>query len=145
MNFIKHYLEVMNKNAEDDRLNPTHVSLYISLFTFWNLNRFENPVSIARDEVMKVSKIGSQNTYHKCLKDLSDYQYLKYIPSHNPFRGSQVHMYNFDTSSVQALANSSRKSDTSAVQALSPSINSNKRIKHTNSESQKNKNFDEPL
>lgn len=145
----------MNKIAEDDRLHATHVSLYISLFTLWNLNRFENPISINREEVMKISKIGSRNTYHKCLRDLDDYGYLEYEPSHNPLKGSRINMLNFDptvstsggTSDGQAVSNTSPKSDTSTVQALSPYINSNKHLKPNtkNSNVNQNKNFNEPL
>ncbi|MEP0367346.1 MAG: hypothetical protein ABJN36_17620 [Cyclobacteriaceae bacterium] len=143
MNFIKHYLSVMNKITEDNRLHATHVSLYISLFTLWNLNRFENPISINREEVMKISKIGSRNTYHKCLKELDQFGYLEYLPSHNPLKGSLVNMLNFDTTPVQALGNTSPKNDTSSVQALSPSLNSNKHLKQSNTHV--NKNFNEPL
>ncbi len=133
----------MNKITEDNRLHATHVSLYISLFTLWNLNRFENPISINREEVMKISKIGSRNTYHKCLKELDKYGYLEYLPSHNPLKGSLVNMLNFDTSTVQALVNTRPKNDTSTVQALSPSLNSNKHLKQTHTHV--NKNFNEPL
>lgn len=137
----------MNKITEDNRLHATHVSLYISLFTLWNLNRFENPISINREEVMKISKIGSRNTYHKCLKELDQFGYLEYLPSHNPLKGSLINMYNFDTTGstthVQALGNTSPKNDTSSVQALSPSLNSNKHSKQSNTHV--NKNFNEPL
>lgn len=133
----------MNKITEDNRLHATHVSLYISLFTLWNLNRFENPISINREEVMKISKIGSKNTYHKCLKELDQFGYLEYLPSHNPLKGSLVNMLNFDTTPVQALGNTSPKNDTSSVQALSPSLNSNKHLKQSNTHV--NKNFNEPL
>ncbi|WP_421873012.1 hypothetical protein [Marinoscillum sp.] len=137
----------MNKITEDKRLHATHVSLYISLFTLWNLNRFENPISINREEVMKISKIGSRNTYHKCLKELDQFGYLEYLPSHNPLKGSLINMYNFDTtgstSDVQALSNTRPKNDTSSVQALSPSLNSNKHLKQSNTHV--NKNFNEPL
>lgn len=108
----------------DDRLHATHVSLYISLFTLWNLNRFENPISINREEVMKISKIGSKHTYHKCLKNLSEYGYLKYYPSHNPLRGSKVYMFNFSTTDEQVVSQTSAKIGTSNEQALPPSLNS---------------------
>lgn len=145
MNFIKHYLAVMTKISEDGRLNATHVSLYISLFTLWNQNRFENPISINRQEVMKMSKIGSKNTYHKCLRELSEFQYFEYLPSNNPLKGSLINMYNFGTSTVQALDKSSPKSGTSTVQVVGPSINSNKHLKHKQSHVNQNKNYDEPL
>lgn len=110
--------------SEDDRLNPSHVSLYMALFQLWNLNKFNNPISIARGEMKKLSKIGSNNTYLKCLKDLTNYGYLKYIPSHNPYKGSEVYLCKFDTSTTQALRHKYLKIDTSTEQALRPSINS---------------------
>jgi hypothetical protein len=82
----------MEKVYDDDRLNSGHVSLYLSLFQFWNLKRFENPFRIFRDEVMTLSKIGSKSTYHKCLHDLNNWGYLIYFPSKNPAVGSKVKM-----------------------------------------------------
>ncbi|MDP9955167.1 hypothetical protein J2X97_000804 [Epilithonimonas hungarica] len=83
--------------ADEQTLNPTHISLYIALFQFWNFNRFRNPISISRDEVMRISKISSKATYHKCLKELHALGYMDYQPSYNPFRGSHVVMFDFAT------------------------------------------------
>jgi len=96
MNYIKHLTGFFDRVVPDDRLNPTHISLYLSLFQFWNVNRFQNPISICREEVMRVSKICAKATYHKCMKDLHNYGYVKYIPSYNPFKGSLVHLVVFD-------------------------------------------------
>lgn len=95
MNYIKHLTGFFDKVAKDKLLNPTHISLYIALFQFWNCNRFRNPISISRDEVMRISKISSKATYHKCLKALHANGYIKYEPSYNPFRGSHVFLFNF--------------------------------------------------
>ena len=95
MNYIKHLTGFFDKVAKDRALNPTHVSLYMSLFQFWNYNRFKNPISISRDEVMRISKISSKATYHKCLKALHAQGYIKYEPSYNPFKGSHVFLFNF--------------------------------------------------
>jgi len=95
MNYIKHLTGFFDKVAKDKLLNPTHVSLYIALFQFWNCNRFKNPISISRDEVMRISKISSKATYHKCLKALHANGYIKYEPSYNPFKGSHVYLFNF--------------------------------------------------
>jgi len=95
MNYIKHLTGFFDKVANDRMLNPTHVSLYMSLFQFWNYNRFRNPISISRDEVMRISKISSKATYHKCLKALHSQGYIKYEPSYNPFKGSHVFLFNF--------------------------------------------------
>ncbi|RVT75384.1 transcriptional regulator [Flavobacterium sufflavum] len=95
MNYIKHLTGFFEKVATDKALNPTHVSLYMSLFQFWNCNRFKNPISISRDEVMRISKISSKATYHKCLKNLHSLGYINYEPSYNPFKGSHVYLFNF--------------------------------------------------
>ena len=95
MNYIKHLSGFFDKVANDKTLNPTHVSLYMSLFQFWNCNRFKNPISISRNEVMRISKISSKATYHKCLKNLHALGYINYEPSHNPFKGSHVYLFNF--------------------------------------------------
>jgi len=124
VNYITQLTEALSRFSDDHRLNPTHVSLYLALFQFWNLNRFHNPVSISRSEVMKISKIGSNATYHRCIKDLHNWQYLEYMPSYNPLKGSLVHMFNFDTSTKQAVNSNYPKNEQVQEQALVPSINS---------------------
>ncbi len=95
MNYIKHLSGFFEKVSVDNRLNPTHISLYVSLFQFWNACRFHNPISISRSEAMRVSKICSKATYHKCMRELNDFGYLSYQPSYNPYKGSLVYLFNF--------------------------------------------------
>jgi len=95
MNYIRHLTGFFERVTKDRSLNPTHISLYVAIFQFWNLNRFRNPISISRDELMRISKISSKATYHKCLKLLHEHGYLKYEPSYNPYRGSHVFLFNF--------------------------------------------------
>lgn len=142
MNYIKHLTGFFERVIKDKTLNPTHVSLYMALFQFWNFNRFKNPISISRDEVMRISKISSKATYHKCLKNLHSLGYIDYQPSFNPFRGSQVFMLNFsedlkpvskqtkpknepffEPPDKQALNKSCTGDETGSEQALVPSIN----------------------
>ena len=168
MNYIKHLTGFFEKVAIDKTLNPTHVSLYIALFQFWNCNRFKNPISINRDEVMRISKISSKATYHKCLKNLHSLGYINYEPSCNPFKGSHVILFNFSEDlkplpkserkpkneplnelvSEQALNKPCTSSETGTEQAVVPSINY---INNTNILNNKNvsnlekltKNFEE--
>ena len=168
MNYIKHLTGFFEKVAIDKTLNPTHVSLYIALFQFWNCNRFKNPISINRDEVMRISKISSKATYHKCLKNLHSLGYINYEPSYNPFKGSHVILFNFSEDlkplpkserkpkneplnelvSEQALNKPCTSSETGTEQAVVPSINY---INNTNILNNKNvsnlekltKNFEE--
>lgn len=95
MNYIKHLTAFFDKIIPDQELNPTHISLYIALFQAWNINRFKNPISITRDEMMRISKICSKATYHKCIRDLNEKQFIKYEPSYNPYKGSLVVLFDF--------------------------------------------------
>jgi hypothetical protein len=108
MNYIKHLNGFFEKVSNDKTLNPTHVSLYIALFQFWNCNRFKNPISISRNEVMRISKISSKATYHKCLKNLHSLGYLNYEPSFNPFKGSHVYFFNFSEDAKQIPLNNKK-------------------------------------
>jgi hypothetical protein len=159
MNYIKHLTGFFEKVVQDKTLNPTHVSLYIALFQFWNCNRFKNPISISRDEVMRISKISSKATYHKCMKNLHHLGYLDYQPSYNPFKGSVVFLFNFsenlkpetksdrstknepisDTGGEQVLNKSYTSEKTSIEQALVPYINNTNILNKTNIENSLNK------
>ena len=96
MNYIKHLTGFFEKVSADYDLNPTHISLYMAIFQLWNQNRFQNPISISRDELMRISKIASTATYHKCMKDLTEREYVIYKPSFNPFKGSVLEVCNLD-------------------------------------------------
>jgi hypothetical protein len=104
--------------SKDSRLNPTHISLYVALFQLWNLNFFKDEFFINREEVMTYSKIGSKSTYHRCIKELSYWKYILYIPSHNPFKGSSIKMFDFETSTRQVLNQNNTQIETSDGQAL---------------------------
>jgi hypothetical protein len=96
MNYIKHLTGFFEKVTVDYDLNPTHISLYIAMFQAWNQNRFINPINISRDELMRISKISSKATYHKCIKDLIENGYIIYNPSFNPYKSSTVEILGLD-------------------------------------------------
>jgi len=123
MNYIKHLAGFFDKVAADERLNPTHISMYVSLFQFWNACRFQNPISISRNELMKVSKISSKATYHKCMRELHEFGYLSYKPSYNPFKGSLVFLFDFQAGVRQLLGNNHANNNTAPVQPQEPYTN----------------------
>ena len=89
MNYIRHLNAFFSFVRSDNRLTSSHVSLYLALFQYWNFNRFQNPFPIYRENIMQISKIGSKNTYHKCLKDLHTTHYIIYqagITRHQPVK-----------------------------------------------------------
>jgi len=128
-NYIRHLSQMYLLISDDNKLNSTHISVYMALFQLWNINRFNNPFYINRGDVMRLSKIGSKSTYHKCLRDLDKWKYIVYYPSHNPLKGSKIKLYNFGTSSSELPQQNSAKSGQLQRQAEVSLINNNKQIK----------------
>lgn len=58
---------------------------------------------------MKMSKIGSMATYHRCVKQLHKWNYIIYIPTHNPFKSSQIKFFIFGTTSETSSGKSRGK------------------------------------
>lgn len=96
MNNVQQIQILYNVLKDDQRINPVHISLYMSFFLLWSLKDFQNPISITRSEMMQVAKIGGYATYHKCIKDLHTYGYIQYLPSYHPALGSLVYLKLFD-------------------------------------------------
>lgn len=146
MNYIRHLAGFFDKVSKDDRLGPLHVSMYVSLFQFWNASRFKNPISISRSELMRVSKISSKATYHKCIKELNNYGYLRYEPSFNPIRGSLVYLFSFEAGYEQLEDRRHTKRKTASGQVEEPYINDtnieNKKTAYEQSDENTNSNFD---
>lgn len=102
MNYIRHLNGFFERLAEDERLSSYHISLYIALFQLWNANRFSDQFTISRMEVMKLARIGSANTYARCIKELADWGFITYTPSSNLHSGSKVACTRFDIGSDTA-------------------------------------------
>ena len=82
--------------AEDSRIGATHISLYMALLQHWNRSSFRGPVIFTSREVMRMAKICSRATYHKCLSDLVEYGYIKYEPSCDPHTGNKAFMKKYN-------------------------------------------------
>lgn len=96
MNYIKHLNAFFGFIKNDNRLTASHVSLYLALFQYWNFNRFNNPFPIYRSDIMKLCKIGSKNTYHKCIKELHQYKYIFYHPAAHKYQPVKISMLRLD-------------------------------------------------
>lgn len=134
----------MEKFREDERITPWHVSLYFALFQIWNNTRFKDEINIRREELMGLSKIGSANTYTRCLKELNEWGYILYAPSKSRFKSSKVHMYRFDTthdttSNTTPDTSCDNTSDTSpdntSVHLVRPFLNNTKHIENNSKQS----------
>ncbi|ABG58458.1 hypothetical protein [Cytophaga hutchinsonii] len=132
MNYIKHLNKVFESIYYDERLTPSHVSLYMALFRQWNIHRFKNPLLYQRLEIMKGACIGSLTTYTKCLKELHEWKYINYKPSRNS-NNSSISMYSFCTS-VCTGASTDTCTETVHESVHVLYINNNKQNKHRGNE-----------
>jgi hypothetical protein len=146
MNYIKHLTGFFIRIASEETIYPTHISLYLALFQSWNINRFKNPISISRDEMMKASRIASKATYHKCIKELQSMGFIDYLPSYNPYSGSEVIIH--DLSDRKAVFKNQTSSIIDQTIPISNQANSNDieqvnepNIYNNNKTSKNNKNI----
>ena len=102
MNYIRHLNAFFSVVRGDSRLTSSHVSLYMALFQYWNFNRFQNPFPVYRDTMMQLSKIGSKNTYHKCIKELHLASYIVYHPAVSKYQPVKISMIRLDTKLIES-------------------------------------------
>jgi len=107
MNYIRHLRGFFDRLEEDANITSHHISLYMALFNLWNLNRFRDKFDINRLDVMSMARIGSRNTYSRCMKELHDWGYIVYSPGANRYQVSQVSCISFDTTSEPATGTAS--------------------------------------
>lgn len=84
---ITHYI---TKVTSDERLKPIHLALSFALCNGWIIAQFQQPYRVSRKVLMQASRIRSKATYHRVIKDLQSYGYLKYYPSYHPKNASRV-------------------------------------------------------
>lgn len=76
----------------DERINVWHISILFGLLSIYEYSGHGNPISISRRKVMQASHIYSLPTYHKYMKELVHFGYIRYFPSYNHFNGSLVYL-----------------------------------------------------
>ena len=52
---------------------------------------FANPIHAYSAEIMEIAKISAAKTYRRCVRDMSDYGYLRYEPSFKKNRPSTIY------------------------------------------------------
>lgn len=74
----------------DGRISITHIGIYAALLQYRMQAGFINPIQVFSREIMSIAKISSAITYHKCVRDLSEYGYIRYEPSFSHTKGSRI-------------------------------------------------------
>jgi hypothetical protein len=88
--YLSQLNDFMALAAVDMRIGTPHISLYVVLFQYWVANGCSKRFTIFRRDIMTRAKINSKATYHKCVKDLHEFGYIRYSPSRAPGQGSSV-------------------------------------------------------
>ena len=81
---------------EDSRINPVHISLFMAIVQQWGKNNRQSPISVFSKELMQLAKISSIATYYRSMKQLHEYGYVKYKPSHNCYCRSLIYLAGSD-------------------------------------------------
>ena len=137
MNYIKHLNGFFKHVERDERLTVYHISLYVACFQLWNNHRFAKTISINRSDMMRLARIGSVNTYARCMRQLHEWGYIHYVSASNWHQSSRLSCIRFDTTGKTA----------GDIASDTPFININKQIKEQrNTQDVKtNKDYSEPL
>lgn len=77
----------------DPRISITHIGIYAALLQYWKEHQYANPIQVFSYEIMHIAKISASATYHKSIRDLSEYGYIKYEPSFKRNQGSRIYFF----------------------------------------------------
>lgn len=78
----------------DFRIGKTHIVIYTSILYHWRRLGSPTPLKVFSREIMAIAKIEACSTYHRCLKDLDSFGYLRYQPSFKKNEASSLFLGN---------------------------------------------------
>ena len=92
MEFLEPLCDFFSAIENDPRISITHIGIYAALLQYWKEHDCRNPVQAFSYEIMCIAKISASTTFHKAIRELSEYGYLVYCPSFNRKRGSKIYI-----------------------------------------------------
>ena len=92
MSKIKPLSDFFTAISKDYRISITHIGIYAALLQYWDEHDCESPIQVFSYEIMTLAKISGSATYHKCIKELNEYGYIKYLPSYKRNEGSKIYL-----------------------------------------------------
>ena len=78
----------------DYRISITHIGIYAALLQFRMDKGFINPIEAFSYEIMPIAKITACYTYHRCIRQLHEYGYIKYEPCFKHNQRSKIYFIN---------------------------------------------------
>ena len=92
MEELKSLSDFFTAIEKDGRISLTHIGIYAAVLQYWHQADHANPFRVFSYEIMKIAKISTSTTYHKAIRDLNEYGYLKYEPSFKKNQGSKIYL-----------------------------------------------------
>lgn len=90
METLKPLSEFFSAIENDGRISVTHIGMYAALLQFWKDQQYANPMQVFSHQIMRLAKISSSATYHKRIKDLNDFGFIRYEPSYKRNAASKI-------------------------------------------------------
>jgi len=78
--------------SADYRISSTHISVYAALLYYKMDKGYPNPLLAYSADIMTIAKLSAAKTYRKCIKELSEYGYLRYEPSFKKNQASRIYL-----------------------------------------------------
>jgi len=78
--------------ANDYRISSTHITVFAALLHYRQDKGFTNPIYAYSAEITALAKLSAMRTYRKCIRELSDYGYLRYEPSYKKNQASKIYL-----------------------------------------------------
>ncbi len=91
MEVLKPLSDFFKAIENDYRISITHIGIYVALLQFRVDRGFINPIRAFRYEIMAIAKISSPKTYYKCMRELNEYGYIKYVSTRKRNQGSTIY------------------------------------------------------
>jgi hypothetical protein len=73
----------MGRAHDDPRLGPVHQSLYLAILYIREQQQAAGPVLVSARRLMPLAKIRALGPYHRAIRQLHSYGYLRYEPSYD--------------------------------------------------------------
>lgn len=90
MKKIKPLSDFFERIKSDPYICSSHIAVFTALYSMWLTQDCRQPLIIFSYTVMPQAKVNGLGTYHKAVKQLDEFGYIKYLPSCNR-KGSKVY------------------------------------------------------
>ena len=92
MEKLKPLEDFLEKIDSDSRIRMTHIAVYVTLYQNWIANDCPEQILVSSKLMMPLAKISSSATWHRAIRGLHEYGYIKYCPTFNKMKSSEVYL-----------------------------------------------------